>query len=194
LIPSSQLLDRYQHASRTTKQQLFFQLAKGNGMALDAYLQIEGISGESQDDKHKNWLEVFNVSWNIHQPRATSASTAGGLTTGRAEFSELTFSKLADLSSPVIQQHCAMGKTIPKFKFEFMRADGDGKPICYYTVEIENVMFASVTPNSGAGGIITEQVHLAYARMKWKYTKQGVRGGTEGNSSGGWCCSSNKCI
>jgi type VI secretion system secreted protein Hcp len=27
-------------------------------MALDAYLQIEGIKGESTDDKHKDWIEV----------------------------------------------------------------------------------------------------------------------------------------
>ncbi len=87
-----------------------------------------------------------------------------------------------------------MGKTIPKAKFEFMRADGDGKPITYYTVEIENVMISSVTPESGEGGIVTENVNLAYSKMKWKYTKQSVRGGTEGNSSGGWCCATNKCV
>jgi type VI secretion system secreted protein Hcp len=170
------------------------QLFAEEHMALDAYLQIDGIKGESMDDKHRDWIEVSNASWNVYQPRATTASTGGGLTTGRAELSELTFSKLADLSSPILQQHCAMGKTIPKAKFEFMRADGDGKPICYYTVEIENVMISGVTPSSGDGGIITEQVRFAYSKMKWKYTKQGVRGGTEGNSSGGWDCAANKCV
>jgi type VI secretion system secreted protein Hcp len=27
-------------------------------MAIDVYLQIDGIKGESQDDKHKDWIEV----------------------------------------------------------------------------------------------------------------------------------------
>jgi type VI secretion system secreted protein Hcp len=27
-------------------------------MANDVYLQIEGIKGESLDDKHKDWIEV----------------------------------------------------------------------------------------------------------------------------------------
>jgi type VI secretion system secreted protein Hcp len=27
-------------------------------MANDVYLQIEGIKGESTDDKHKEWIEV----------------------------------------------------------------------------------------------------------------------------------------
>lgn len=162
-------------------------------MAVDAYLQIEGVKGESTDDKHREWIEISDVSWNVYQPRATTVSTAGGQTTGRAELSEITFKKLADLASPILQQTCAMGKTIPKAKFEFMRADGNGTPICYYTVEIENVMISGVTPNSGDGGTLTEQVHLAYSKMKWKYTKQGIKGGTEGSTSGGWDCAANKC-
>jgi len=161
---------------------------------IDAYLQIEGVKGESTDERHKNWIEVSHVSWNVYQPRAETVSTAGGHTIGRAELSNLTFRKLADLSSPVLQQTCAMGKTIPRAKLEFMRADGDGKPICYYTVELENVMISCVSPNSGGGGIITEEVNLAYSKMKWKYTKQGIGGGSEGNTSGGWDCVGNKCV
>lgn len=46
-------------------------------MALDAYLHIEGIKGESADDKHKDWIEVFGVTGSVHQPRASAVSTAG---------------------------------------------------------------------------------------------------------------------
>lgn len=163
-------------------------------MATDAYLQIEGIKGESTDEKHKDWIEVSAVTWSVHQPRAVSVSTAGGMSSGIASISNLHFRKLADLSSPILQQHCAMGKTIPKAKFEFMRADGNGKPICYYSVEINNVMISGVNPNSGDGGIITEEVFLAFSQMKWKYTQQKVSGGTGGNTSGGWDCAGHKCV
>lgn len=161
-------------------------------MALDVYLQIESIKGESQDDKHKDWIEVSHVSWHVHQPRAATVSTAGGHTSGRAELSELSFKKLADLSSPILQQTCAAGKTIPKAKIEFLRADGDGKPINYYTVELENVMISSVHPDSGDGGTVTELVSLAFSKIKWKYTQQKVAGGTGGNTSGGWDAAANK--
>jgi type VI secretion system secreted protein Hcp len=161
-------------------------------MAIDAFLQLGEIKGESTDERHKGWIEVSHVGWNVHQQGATTASTAGGLTSGRAELSHVSFRKLADLSSPVLQQTCAMGKTIPKAKFEFMRADGDGKPVCYYTVELENVMISGVTPNSGDGGVIQEQVHLAYSKIKWSYTKQGIRGGAEGKTVGGWDAAANK--
>jgi type VI secretion system secreted protein Hcp len=162
-------------------------------MAVDAYLSIDGIKGESTDEKHKNWIEVFNVTGSVHQPRAASVSTAGGHTNGRAELSNLSFKKLADLSSPVLKQHSAMGKTIPRAVFEFMRADGDGKPICYYKVTLENVMVSAVTFDSGDGGTIKEQVHLAYSKIKLEYVKQSVRGGADGSTAGGWDCAANKC-
>jgi len=162
-------------------------------MAIDVYLQIDGIKGESQDDKYKDWIELTSAEWGVIQPRSATASTAGGHTAERCELRSISVTKLADLSSPILMQTCAAGKTLPKARLEFMRADGDGKPINYYTVEIENVMISSITPESGEGGVVRESVQLAYSKMKWKYTKQGIRGGTEGNSSGGWCCATNKC-
>lgn len=37
-------------------------------MAIDVYLQIDGIKGESTDDKHKDWIECLSVHWGIVQP------------------------------------------------------------------------------------------------------------------------------
>jgi hypothetical protein len=34
------------------------ELDKTVGGAIDSYLQIDGIKGESQDDKHKDWIEL----------------------------------------------------------------------------------------------------------------------------------------
>lgn len=160
-------------------------------MANDAYLQIDGIKGESADSKHKEWIEVSNVDWHVHQPRAMAISSSGH-TAGRAELSEISFKKLADLSSPLLQQTCAAGKTISRAKFEFMRADGNGEPIKYYSVELENVMVSSVNPSSGDGGVLTERVSLAFSKIKWSYTQQKIAGGASGNTSGGWDSAANK--
>ena len=95
-------------------------------MAIDVYLQIDGIKGESMDDKHKGWIECSSVHWGIRQPKSATASTGGGHTAERAELDEITLAKTADLSSPILMQTCAAGRTIPKAKLEFMRADGQG--------------------------------------------------------------------
>lgn len=159
---------------------------------IDAYLQIGDIKGESADERHRGWIEVSEVTWGVSQPRATAVSTAGGHTSGRADLSEVGFTKLADIASPVLFQLSAAGKTIPKATSEFFRADGDGKPICYYKIELENVMISEVRSHSGDKGIIKEAVHLAYARIKSTYTKQDIKGGVQGSTAGGWDASANK--
>ena len=159
---------------------------------IDAYLQIGEIKGESQDDKHKGWIEVIGVRWGVTQPRATAVSTAGGQTSGKADVHEVSFDKLADIASPVLFQTCAMGKTIPKAKFEFFRADGDGSRVKYFEIELENVMISTVNPTSGNGGIITENIHLASSKFKCSYTQQKIGGGAGGQTAGGWDSAANK--
>jgi type VI secretion system secreted protein Hcp len=161
-------------------------------MAIDVYLQIEGIKGESMDDKHKDWIECASVNWGLHQPRSATASTGGGHTAERAELQEITLSKVSDLSSPIIMQHCAMGKTIPKAKFEFMRADGQGVPIKYFEIELENVLIGGITAGIEAGSILGEHVSLKFSKVKWKYTQQKIAGGVGGSTVGGWDLAANK--
>ncbi|KFC69443.1 Hcp1 family type VI secretion system effector [Massilia sp. LC238] len=48
-------------------------------------------------------------------------------------------------------QHCAMGKTIPKAKFEFMRADGQGNPIKYFEIELDKVLIGGIEPSIEPG-------------------------------------------
>jgi type VI secretion system secreted protein Hcp len=161
-------------------------------MAIDAYLHIEGIKGESNDDKHKDWIECTSVIWSVLQPKSATASTGGGHTAERCEHGDLVISKLADLSSPVLLQTCSSGKTISKARLEFMRADGQGQRIKYYEVELENVLIGAVVPSLQAGQLLTEHVSLKYAKVKWKYTQQKVAGGTGGNVAGGWDLSTNR--
>ena len=161
-------------------------------MAIDVYLQIDGIKGESADDKHKDWIECSSVSWGVSQPKSATASTGGGHTAERCEHTEISLSKLADLSTPILLQTCSSGKTIPKAKFEFMRADGKGERIKYFEIELENVLISSVAPAVAQGDILTEELSLKYSKVKWKYTQQKVGGGSGGNTSGGWDLSANK--
>jgi type VI secretion system secreted protein Hcp len=163
-------------------------------MAIDVYLQIEGVKGESADSTHKDWIECESVAWAVTQPRSATSSTAGGHTAERAELSEISLVKIADLASPVLAQHCASGKTLAKAKFEFFRADGTGERVKYYEIELENVLIGHIAPSVGAGSIMAESVALKFSKVKWKYTQQKIGGGTGGNTSGGWDAAANKVV
>ena len=104
------------------------------------------------------------------------------------------FTKLADLASPVLLQTCSSGKTIPKAKLEFMRADGQGERVKYFEIELENVLIGSIKPVVEEGNFLTENVGLKFSKVKWKYTQQKIGGGAGGNTSGGWDLSTNKVV
>jgi type VI secretion system secreted protein Hcp len=161
-------------------------------MAIDVYLQIDGIKGESSDDKHKDWIECKSVSWGVKQPKSATASTGGGHTAERCEHQEVTIEKMADLASPILMQTCSAGRTIPKVKLEFMRADGQGVRIKYYEIQLENVLIGSVNSAVAAGDVMSEKVGLKFSQAKWTYTKQNIGGGAGGNTTGGWDLAANK--
>lgn len=116
----------------------------------------------------------------------SSQSTGGGHTAGHCEHRTLSITKLADLASPILMQHCSTGKTIPKAKLEFMRADGDGKPVKYYQVELENVMLSHMDQVMSGGGVLLDEIGLCFSKVKWSYTQQKIAGGAGGSTSGGW--------
>lgn len=161
-------------------------------MAIDVYLQIDGIKGESADASHIGWIECLSVNYAIHQPKSATASTGGGHTAERAELSDLSISKIVDLASPILAQACAAGKTFPRAKLEFMRADGDGQPIKYYEIELENVLIGHVAPGITSGSFMHESLGLKFSKVKWRYCLQKIVGGAGGNTAGGWCLSTNR--
>lgn len=57
-------------------------------MAIDVYLQIDGIKGESTDSTHEGWIELTSAQWGVTQPKSATASTGGGHTAERCEFTE----------------------------------------------------------------------------------------------------------
>ncbi|MYN47138.1 type VI secretion system tube protein Hcp [Pseudoduganella sp. FT93W] len=161
-------------------------------MAIDVYLQIEGIKGESTDAVHSGWIECTSAQWGVMQPKSATASTAGGHTAERCDLRSISITKLADLASPILMQNCASGRTLPKAGIEFMRADGQGERIRYYEVELENVLIGSVNQSVHEGDILQDSVSLKFSKVRWKYTQQRVLGGAGGNTSGGWDLASNR--
>ena len=48
------------------------------GAAVDYFLKIEGVDGESNDSKHKNEIEILSFSWGATNTGTTAHGGGGG--------------------------------------------------------------------------------------------------------------------
>ena len=139
----------------------------------DYFLKIEGVKGESQDDKHKDEIHVSSFSFGV-----TNAGTGGsnlGSGGGRSNIQDMHFTKVADAASPNLFIACATGKHFPKATVTVRRA-GE-KPQEYLTYEMTEVYISSVTTSGHeGGGIAQESLSLNFSKVKVVYTPQNADG------------------
>lgn len=137
--------------------------------AVDMFLKLDGIDGESQDDAHQDWIVITSFSEGVSAPLAAGQTGAGGGTV-RPTFSGLTVSKFVDRASPAIRQNLAKGAAIPNAHLVVRRA-GTNKSEVFFEILMENVVLTSVSAG-GTGGEdrLTENVTLNFSKILWRYT------------------------
>src|SRR6478609_2866958 len=91
-------------------------------MAFDAFLKLDGIDGESTDDKHKNEIEVLSYSWGLTQ--SSSGDSGGGGGAGKATFQDLHFVSHLSKASPMLFLKCATGQHIKEGLITVRKAGG----------------------------------------------------------------------
>src|SRR5689334_23302981 len=102
-------------------------------MPTDMFLKIDGIRGESVDDKHKEQNIIRGYHWAAKQ----TASRAGTKTHAKASFSDLVFYKYVDRSSPVLFQLCTTGKKIRRAVFYARKAGG--RPVEFLKMVLDEI-------------------------------------------------------
>ena len=157
-------------------------------MAFDAYLEIDGIPGESTDSNHTDWIEVKEYSHNITQPVAASKSSGGSRASERANHGNLYVTKELDKASPKIALACCNGTNLAKVTIELCRATGDKAK--YMSIEMTDVLVAMYEPNGRTteeGSLPTERVAFNYGTITWTYTHlDAATGAAKGDVSAKW--------
>lgn len=164
-------------------------------MPFDAFLKIDGVEGESTDSKHKNEIEVLSFHWGVTQAVTGTVSSAGTFSGQRADLSHLACVKQFDKASPKLAQACAAGDHFKSAVLTLCRAGGDKQP--YMEYKLSDVLISSVQvggSGQGEGGVPTEEVSMAYAKIEMAYTRVGTDGKPAGNVTGGWDLAANKKI
>ena len=147
-------------------------------MASDYLLELDGIKGESLDEKHKDKIEIDSFSWGV----SNEGNMGRGGGTGKANFQDLHFTKQTDKASPLLVKAAATGDHIKKAVLTARKAGGKGGQVEYFRVTIEDVMVSSFTTggNAGSSSIPVDNFSLNYTKIKYEYMPQKADGSLEG--------------
>ena len=136
-------------------------------MAVDVFLKLADVKGESKDDKHKDEIEVLSWSWGISNP--VDARAGAGKGAGKANFHDLNFMHSVDKASPVLMKACTMGDHFGEATLTSRKA-GKGQQE-YLIVKLKEVFVSSVQP-SGSSEHPMESVSLVFGHIDLEYKPQ----------------------
>ena len=152
-------------------------------MAVDMFLKIDGLEGESADDKHGKEIDVLAFSWGMNQSGSMHIGGGGG--SGKVSVQDISITKYLDKASTVLMEKCCSGKHFPKATLTCRKA-GD-TPVEHWVIEMEEVLVSSVSSGASHGeDLMTENVSLNFAKFKVQYTPQDKTGAGTGKVFHGW--------
>jgi type VI secretion system secreted protein Hcp len=138
-------------------------------MAVDMFLTLEPVKGESQDKTYKDKIDVLAWSWGMSN--SGTAHLGKGAGAGKVNVNDISLTKYIDASSPDLMKSCCNGKHFGEGKL-IVRKAGE-KPVEYLVVTMTDVLVTSVsTGGSGGEDRLTENVSLNFAKVNVKYTPQ----------------------
>jgi type VI secretion system secreted protein Hcp len=152
-------------------------------MAMDQFIKIGTLKGESKDNKHKEEIDVLAWSWGMSN--SGSAQMGGGQGAGKCNVQDLSFTKYIDKSSPDLMLYCCNGKHVDKATLTVRKAGET--PLEYLIITLEDLIITSVsTGGSGGEDRLTENVTLNFAKVAVDYKEQTEKGAVGATPSMSW--------
>lgn len=162
--------------------------------AFDCFLEIEGIPGESTDDRHTEWIDVLSYSWGVSQPGSGLVSSGSTRSAERADYMDFSVVKTIDKTSPKLALYCSSGTHLDEVTLELCRAEEDKQRIMAY--KMEDVIVSSVRPSGptqGGEALPLEEVSFSYGKITWTYTEVDHKTGKpKGDVEAYWDLEANK--
>lgn len=153
-------------------------------MAVDMFLKIETVKGESLDSAHKDEIDVLAWSWGMSQSGSFHVGGGGGA--GKVNVQDMSITKYTDRSTPNLLKSCCSGDHFTKAVLTVRKAGGK-KPVEYLKITMNKVLVTSVS-SGGSGGEdrLTENTTLNFQSYKVEYTPQKPDGSSDASIPQEW--------
>ena len=159
-------------------------------MAIDYFLKIDGIPGESLDSKHKGEIEVEAWSWGEANP-APPHGTGTGAGAGKVQMQDFNFTARISKASPNLMLACASGKHL---KSAVLTARKPGKPAAeFLTFSLSDILVSGYQIGGVEGEVVPmDNVSLNFSKIQMEYKEQKADGSLGTSVKAGWDVKHNK--
>jgi type VI secretion system secreted protein Hcp len=138
-------------------------------MAVDYFLKIDGIPGESLDHKHQNEIDLESFTWGETQQGAHAAGGGGGA--GKVAMQDFTFTMRVNRASPKLLLACATGQHIKEATLTARKAGTEQQD--YLKVKFSDLLVSSFQMGGNRGDVIpVDQISLNFSKIAYDYKAQ----------------------
>ena len=132
-------------------------------MAVDMFLKIQGIPGESSDSKHKDEIDILSFQWGVSQVGAEF----GGA--GKVSVQDFSFTHVLDKASPKLFLACVTGEHIKEAMLTVRKAVADRDQLEYLKYGLSDILVTKVE-QAGSSDPPMESVSLNFIKFEIMYT------------------------
>lgn len=141
--------------------------------AVDYFLKLDTIDGESTDDKHKGEIDVESWSWG--ETNAGTHSGGGGGGAGKVVMQDFHFVMKVNKASPKLLLACATGAHIPKGTLTCRKAGTEQQE--YLVIKFADLLVSSYQTGGSSGDVVpTDQISLNFSKIEYEYKPQKADG------------------
>jgi type VI secretion system secreted protein Hcp len=140
--------------------------------AVDYFLKIDGIQGESRDDRHKDEIDIESFSWGETQSGTLAVGGGGG--SGKVSMQDFHFAMPVNKASPALFLACAQGDHIKNAILTCRKAGKDQQE--FLKVTMNDVLVSSFQIGGAGGAVPIDQISLNFAKIEVEYQEQDATG------------------
>jgi type VI secretion system secreted protein Hcp len=136
---------------------------------VDYFLKIDGIEGESTDDRHKGEIEIESFSWGATQTGGAAHGGGGGA--GKVSMQDFNLTKRVSKASPTLFLSCATGQHLKQAVLIGRKAGENQQEFLKYT--LTDVLISSYQEQGTAGDELpVDSFSLDFAKIEFQVTTQ----------------------
>ncbi len=175
-------------ATKTLTADQLLQIQYADAAAVDYFLKIDGIDGESTSDRHKGEIDIESWSWG--ETNTAGQSVGRGAGAGKVIMQDIHFTKIMDKASPKLMLAVASGQHIKEVVLTGELSGERGQK--FLEIKLTDVLISSYQTGGSSGSVPVDSFSLNFSKIEFTYHPVKPDGSLDEPVKAGWDVKANK--